>query len=1078
MARFHGIAHRFSTRSYRWFLLSLMLLLVLPLLSIRPPVQAQSTPEPVQLSVDGEVVSWAQVNDTLFLGVRKTRGSDLDLSKTYSSGLQIWKTDGTEAGTVLVKDFSPVNPDFTSLTPPPTYFRVIGDTLFFAADDGILNGVWKTDGTEAGTVFFGALGFKETLLINDTLFVQGYDSTHGEELWKTDGTEAGTVLVKDIYPGSDSSNPDSFTLVGDTLFFVADDGTHGVELWRTDGTEAGTALVKDIFPGADASTPLGFTLVDNTLFFIADDGTHGVELWKTDGTEAGTALVKDIYPGTDASSPRSHSFTLVGDTLFFTADDGTHGEELWKSDGTEAGTVLVKDIYPGTRASDSGIFRLVGDTLFFRADDGTHGNELWKSDGTEAGTVLVKDISPGSRDSHPFLAMDLGDTLFFTARSSIDGDEVWKTDGTEAGTVRFANLWRASLGIWRRVGDTMYFNAKTEQGSEQFWQSDGTEAGTVMVLNQPYTSLTSMNGTLFFPTYYGSLYALPLAPATTSTISGSITDANGAPLAGVTISASDGSSATTGSDGTYTLTGLSTGTYTLTPMLSGYTFDPASLTVEVPPNATGQDFTATADTPADSFQVDLDGFSFANFGYTGASWEHFKKTFPGTEMELPTGERRKGPERYFYSHRYWNVGTGGNCAGFTAVSLVRYLGLPETVETDLLEPAHRTISPLYNMPSPGNGPFELGESDIADYIHLYQARQLSWQYNQWWFDQGHQDDTPLEVFQSISQYTQNNEPVAVDIFQLFTDNEGRTGLLGHRMTAYRTEEAGTTGYIYVYDNNYPNDDTRRIEMNLSTGQWSYPVSPFETWSSTEHIRYAPGSVNFPASLPWWYDTDNLLQADGTSGIHLAVEGDATLLMTDSQGRRLGFENGSLVSEIPGAGYQPVLEYNPDTPEAPPTGEFFIPAGTAYTVAIEPTATGSYTLTAFADGSSLSLDNIAAAPGTTDMVTLNGGVRDATFAPATDDEYCHYVTLEVSEQASRDYTSCVNGAGATAFSLDETAGSLTIGNDGGTDITVDVMTDQVGSNAFNETAQHTLAAGEQVSIQPTNSSTVYLPLIQR
>jgi ELWxxDGT repeat protein len=113
-------------------------------------------------------------------------------------------SDGTTAGTVLVKDIRPGAYDGY-----PYHLAGVGGTLFFTARDGI----------------------------------------HGRELWTSDGTRAGTVLVRDIHPGAREGDPTHLTGVGGTLFFTADDGTQGRELWKSDGTEAGTVLVKDINAG-------------------------------------------------------------------------------------------------------------------------------------------------------------------------------------------------------------------------------------------------------------------------------------------------------------------------------------------------------------------------------------------------------------------------------------------------------------------------------------------------------------------------------------------------------------------------------------------------------------------------------------------------------------------------------------------------------------------------------------------------------------------------------------------------------------------------------------------------------------
>ena len=183
--------------------------------------------------------------------------------------------------------------------------------LFFTTSDGRL---WKSDGTEAGTGLVKdiAAGYASyyywyymffAITVGELLFFKGLDGVHGMELWKSDGTEAGTVLVRDIITGTGSSFYGAMlTNVNGAVYFSADDGVRGSELWKSDGTEAGTVVVRDINP-AGLSAPATGTNVNGVLFFKADDGAHGSELWKSDGTEAGTVLVKDIQPGSGSFCP-------------------------------------------------------------------------------------------------------------------------------------------------------------------------------------------------------------------------------------------------------------------------------------------------------------------------------------------------------------------------------------------------------------------------------------------------------------------------------------------------------------------------------------------------------------------------------------------------------------------------------------------------------------------------------------------------------------------------------------------------------------------------------------------------------
>jgi ELWxxDGT repeat protein len=382
---------------------------------------------------------------------------------------RLHRIDDSLATSTVVKDFGQ-NPDLDE----PTY---VNGLVFFRAtgitDPFVGTELWRSDGTSEGTVLVkdiraGTNGSSPALLtaVGNTLFFNASDGVNGSELWKSDGTDSGTVMVKDIRPETSGSSPSNLTDVNGVLFFDANDGVNGGELWKTDGTSAGTVMVRDVQPGSSSSSPRAFAAVGSTLFFAANTSGSGVELWKSDGTFAGTMLVKDILAG-GSSNPQK--LTNIGGTLFFVADDGVHGRELWRSDGTVEGTVLVKDVRPGSAGSVAELLVDAGGTLFFTADDGVHGREVWKSDGTPAGTVMVKNIGPGDQDgidlSFAPSLVALGGLVFFPANDGVNGIELWKSNGLESGTLLVADIPGAIGGSSNprhltAVGDTLYFSAE------------------------------------------------------------------------------------------------------------------------------------------------------------------------------------------------------------------------------------------------------------------------------------------------------------------------------------------------------------------------------------------------------------------------------------------------------------------------------------------------------------------------------------------------------------------------------------------------------------------------------------------
>src|SRR5262245_37616704 len=127
-----------------------------------------------------------------------------------TNGFELWISDGTAAGTKLLKD---INTTTAGAYSTPYGFYGFKGKIYFAANNGI----------------------------------------DGYELWVTDGTAAGTKLVKDINDGSTGSVLDplfaplyTFTTLNGKMLFGANGGDGKIGVWASDGTEAGTTLVKAV----------------------------------------------------------------------------------------------------------------------------------------------------------------------------------------------------------------------------------------------------------------------------------------------------------------------------------------------------------------------------------------------------------------------------------------------------------------------------------------------------------------------------------------------------------------------------------------------------------------------------------------------------------------------------------------------------------------------------------------------------------------------------------------------------------------------------------------------------------------
>ena len=223
------------------------------------------------------------------------------------TGFELWKTDGTPSGTVMVKDIT--------TTPGgslPQWFRVYNGKLYFSVDigDPAVDGLWVTSGTDASTVRLKAgirMGDGEVVEyaeINGTLYFIA-----SGKLWETNGTVSGTHAVL-----NSPDDPHRLTTLNNKLFFFATANTAPVQF-----TLFGVDNFGNPFP---ASMPMSSLLLPylhtdtmgNCIYFAAaPEATPGdIELYRFKDTtfEVGVNNVQSLAVNSIYPNPATNSFSV------------------------------------------------------------------------------------------------------------------------------------------------------------------------------------------------------------------------------------------------------------------------------------------------------------------------------------------------------------------------------------------------------------------------------------------------------------------------------------------------------------------------------------------------------------------------------------------------------------------------------------------------------------------------------------------------------------------------------------------------------------------------------------------------
>jgi ELWxxDGT repeat protein len=323
-------------------------------------------------------------NGNIYFSADDSSGSN---SGGADLGAELWITDGTAAGTSLVKDIR----TGSSGSNPFSFFEYNGN-LYFTANDGTTADLWTTDGTDAGTVKIDLYpGVSEAVQrpieVNGLMYMTGISTTGDtNDLIVWDGTTASNANTSTL---DESVLSEMVEFNGKLLMYAgyeADEATAGNELYEFDPVTGTFTLIKDIDPGSDSSSVSNLIVLGSKVYFEAEN-----DLWETDGTNAGTVMVS---AASNAAVSNVNNFYAWNGDLYFEGDDG-NGDQLWKYDPVADTVTNLSNISGTNNNHDPDDFVPYNGWLYYSGEDAndTDGN-LFRTDGTviEQLDNTVKDV--------------------------------------------------------------------------------------------------------------------------------------------------------------------------------------------------------------------------------------------------------------------------------------------------------------------------------------------------------------------------------------------------------------------------------------------------------------------------------------------------------------------------------------------------------------------------------------------------------------------------------------------------------------------------------------------------------------
>lgn len=430
---------------------------------------------------------------------------------------ELWRTDGTAAGTSLV---STIWPAAQVATHGVGEIATNGQELVFTrhtpatgAEIWALNGgspIVLTDRSLPGEDIFPVQLYMDGNAIYFTMQAPlGTFVPLLRKPWRATTTPLTEVALTDLQLNY-FSNTEVFVFHAGRAYFVVDVPFVGEALMSTDGTPAGTQPVDFVLSNPAATAPRALTATSSGVYFSGLTPTSGRDLYRTLLNNA--FFYADIEPLKTPTDSNPHRLVrLFGQQLYLAASNSENAVQPYRYDKA-SGLVPIGDVAINPLLSSANGFTGLWDgqetRVFFTMAEIGAGVELFVYD--TAGINKVSDVFPGTSSSNPRELTPFGGELYFVASPADDQNELFRTDGTEAGTVQVVPtnpLLAGDVSELTSGHAGLYFVRTNPLGARHAYRTDGqtvvqvSPPAALPTLAPPPRGLRFANGRLIYLTF-------------------------------------------------------------------------------------------------------------------------------------------------------------------------------------------------------------------------------------------------------------------------------------------------------------------------------------------------------------------------------------------------------------------------------------------------------------------------------------------------------------------------------------------------------------------------------------------------